>query len=158
MSCSNCEPKPVSSIIEKWNTDKEFVIEMMQDIQDEYRYIPRESLEEICRKVKTPLSDLYHIATFYKAFSLEQQGKYQVQVCMGTACHVKGADRVLDAFERELKIKDGETSEDGEFSLSGVRCLGCCSLAPVVTINEELYGEVEPAKVPSILKKYKEGR
>jgi len=158
MSCSNCEPKPVSSIIEKWNTDKEFVIEMMQDIQDEYRYIPRESLEEICRKVKTPLSDLYHIATFYKAFSLEQQGKYQVQVCMGTACHVKGADRVLDAFERELKIKDGETSEDGEFSLAGVRCLGCCSLAPVITINEELYGEVEPAKVPSILKKYKEGR
>lgn len=156
MSCSNCEHKSVADIVQKWNSDKEYVIEMMQDVQDEHRHISKESLEEISKITKTPLADLYHIATFYKAFSLEPKGKFQIQVCMGTACHVKGADRVLEAFERELKIKDGETTEDQEFTLEGVRCIGCCSLAPVITVNEEIFGEVEPSQVPKILKKYKE--
>lgn len=156
MSCQNCEHKTVTDIIEKWDSDKEYVIEMMQDVQDEYRHISKESLEEISNVTKTPIADLYHIATFYKAFSLEPRGKFQIQVCMGTACHVKGADRVLEAFERELNIKDGETTDDKEFTLEGVRCIGCCSLAPVITVNEEIYGEVEPAQVPKILKKYKE--
>lgn len=156
MSCENCKKISVTDIVHKWNDDKEYVIEMMQDIQEEFRHISKESLEEISNITKTPVSDLYHIATFYKAFSLEPRGKHQIQVCMGTACHVKGADRVLEAFERELNITDGETTADKEFTLEGVRCIGCCSLAPVVSINEEIFGEVEPSKVPGILKKFKE--
>ena len=155
MSCVNCEQKSVTDIIEDWNKDPEYVIEMMQDIQDEFRHISKEALEEVNRHTKVPLADLFHIATFYKAFSLKPRGEKEIQVCMGTACHVKGAQRVLEAFERELNIKDGETTEDGKFTLEGVRCLGCCSLAPVVTIGEVLIGEVEPAQVPKLLKKYK---
>jgi len=156
MSCTNCDHLSVEDIIKKWNYDREYVIEMMQDLQDEFRHISKDSLEEINKFTKVPLADLYHIATFYKAFSLEPKGKYEIQVCMGTACHVKGAQRVLEAFERELNIEDGETTPDQNFSLEGVRCLGCCSLAPVITIGDDLFGEVEPAQVPKLLKKYKQ--
>ena len=155
MSCTNCDQKKVDEIIRKWNSDNEYVIEMMQDIQDEFRHISRDTLEQINKSTRVPLAELYHIATFYKAFSLEPRGKFEIQVCMGTACHVKGAGRVLDAFERELGIADGQTTGDKLFSLEGVRCLGCCSLAPVVTIGEELYGEVQPSQVPRLVKKYK---
>jgi len=156
MSCSNCDHLSVDDIIKKWNNDREYVIEMMQDLQDEFRYISKDALEEINKTTKVPLADLYHIATFYKAFSKEPKGKYEIQVCMGTACHVKGAQRVLEAFERELNINEGETTSDKNFSLEGVRCLGCCSLAPVITIGDDLFGEVEPSKVPKLLKKYKQ--
>jgi len=155
MSCENCDQKKVDEIIQKWDSDNEYVIEMMQDIQDEFRHISIEKLEQINKTTKVPLAELYHIATFYKAFSLEPRGKYEIQVCMGTACHVKGAGRVLDAFERELGIPDGSTTADKLFSLDGVRCLGCCSLAPVVTIGEDLYGDIQPSQVPRLVKKYK---
>jgi len=155
MSCANCDQKKVDEIIRKWDSDNEYVIEMMQDIQDEFRHISIETLEQINKSTKVPLAELYHIATFYKAFSLEPRGKFEIQVCIGTACHVKGAGRVLDAFERELGITDGQTTGDRLFSIEGVRCLGCCSLAPVVTIGEDLYGEVQPSQVPRLLKKYK---
>lgn len=100
------------------------------------------------------MANLYHIATFYKAFSLEPRGKHEIQVCTGTACHVKGAPRLIDAFERELGIKEGETTSDKLFSLDGVRCIGCCSLAPVITIGDDLYGDAKPSKVSKLLKKY----
>ena len=154
MSYTNIDNKKVETIITKWNSNNEYVIEMMQDLQDEFRYIQRDALELINEKTNVPLANLYHIATFYKAFSLEPRGKYEIQICMGTACHVKGAARVLDAFERELNIKDGETTVDKIFSLEGVRCLGCCSLAPVITIGDDLFGEVQPSQVPKLLKKY----
>ncbi|NQV19450.1 MAG: NAD(P)H-dependent oxidoreductase subunit E [Armatimonadetes bacterium] len=147
----------VNQIIQKWNTDPDFVIEMMQDIQDEFRCIPREALEEVTLKTKVPLARLYHIVTFYKSFSLTPRGKYEIQVCIGTACHVKGAPLILDSFTRELAIQIGETTSDGLFSLEGVRCLGCCSLAPVITIGDNLYGDVKVADVPKLLAKYKEG-
>jgi NADH-quinone oxidoreductase subunit E len=155
MNCANCDQKKVDEIIRKWDSDNDYVIEMMQDLQDEFRHISIETLEQINKSTKVPLAELYHIATFYKAFSLEPRGEFEIQVCVGTACHVKGAGRVLDAFERELGITDGQTTGDKLFSLEGVRCLGCCSLAPVVTIGEELYGEVQPSQVPRLLKKYK---
>lgn len=147
----------VDQIIQKWNSDPDFVIEMMQDIQDEFRYIPREALEEVTLKTKVPLARLYHIATFYKSFSLTPRGKYEIQVCIGTACHVKGAPLILDSFTRELAIQIDETTSDGLFSLEGVRCLGCCSLAPVITIGDNLYGDVKVADVPKLLAQYKEG-
>ncbi len=147
----------VDQIIQKWNSDPDFVIEMIQDIQDEFRYIPREALEEVTLQTKVPLARLYHIVTFYKSFSLTPRGKYEIQVCIGTACHVKGAPLILDSFTRELAIQISETTPDGLFTLEGVRCLGCCSLAPVITIGDNLYGEVKVADVPELLAKYKEG-
>ena len=101
-----------------------------------------------------PLSQVYGVATFYNSFSLVPRGKYVVRVCMGTACHVKGGNEILQAMERILKISRGATTEDGKFSLEEVRCLGCCGLAPVITINEDLYGSVAQSKLPKILERY----
>ncbi len=145
----------IDKIIDKWNTDPDYVIEMMQDIQDELRHIPREALEQITKRTKVPLARLYHIATFYKSFSLIPRGEYEIQVCVGTACHVKGAPLIVDTFSRELKIKSGETTADGLFTLEGVRCLGCCSLAPVVMIGDDLYSNVKTVDVPELILKYR---
>lgn len=145
----------IDKIINKWNADPDYVIEMMQDIQDELRHTPREALEQITKRTKVPLARLYHIATFYKSFSLTPRGEYEIQVCVGTACHVKGAPLIVDAFSRELKIKSGETTADGLFTLEGVRCLGCCSLAPVVMIGDDLYSKVKTMDVPELIIKYR---
>jgi len=154
MSSGNCDVKAVEGIIKKWKNDREYVIEMLQDVQDEFRHVSKDALEVVNHRTGVSLADLYHIATFYKAFSLEPRGKYEIQVCTGTACHVKGAPRLIDAFERELGIKEGETTSDKLFSLEGVRCIGCCSLAPVITIDHDLYGEAQPSQVPKLLRKY----
>ncbi len=145
----------IDKIIDKWNTDPDYVIEMMQDIQDELRHTPREALEQITKRTNVPLARLYHIVTFYKSFSLTPRGEYEIQVCVGTACHVKGAPLIVDAFSRELKIKSGETTADGLFTLEGVRCLGCCSLAPVVMIGDDLYSNVKTVDVPELIIKYR---
>jgi len=146
----------IRGIIEKWNRDPEYVIEMMQDIQDTERYISRTAIDELCTHTGVPKAELYHIATFYKAFSLKPKGTHIIQVCVGTACHVRGSMNILEAFERELKIKRGDTTDDGIFSLDAVACLGCCSLAPVVKIDDEVYGNVQAKDVPSIIKKARE--
>ena len=146
----------IRGIIEKWNRDPEYVIEMMQDIQDTERYISRTAIDELCIHTGVPKAELYHIATFYKAFSLKPKGAHIIQVCVGTACHVRGSMNILEAFERELKIKRGNTTDDGIFSLDAVACLGCCSLAPVVKIDDEVYGNVQAKDVPSIIKKARE--
>jgi NADH:ubiquinone oxidoreductase subunit E len=142
----------VHSIISNWNTDPEYVIEMMQDIQDRDRYISQAAIDELNRLTQVPKAELYHIATFYKAFSLEPKGEKIIQVCVGTACHVKGSGQILEAFERELNIKRGETTPDGKFSLEAVACLGCCSLAPVVKIDEEVFGNIQAKDVADIVK------
>ncbi len=146
----------VDAIIDRWNCDPDFVIEMFQDVQDEFRHIPREALERIADRTGKPRGTLFHIATFYKAFSLEPRGETEVQVCMGTACYVKGAPDVLAALERELGVKSGETTPDGKFTLSEVRCVGACGLAPVVTIGDEVLGGVRSSQVPDIIKRFRE--
>ena len=128
---------------------------MMQDVQERFRHIPKTALEEIGRLTGASKSKLYHIATFYKAFSLEPRGETTVQVCMGTACHVKGAARILDSFERVLGVKAGESTPDNKYSLEAVACLGACSIAPVVKIGDEVYGSVEARNVERLLKRYK---
>ncbi|MBN2587243.1 MAG: NAD(P)H-dependent oxidoreductase subunit E [Candidatus Fermentibacteraceae bacterium] len=148
--------KRVDAIIDKWDTDPEFVIEMMQDVQDEFRHIPRKALERISDRTGKPRGKLFHIATFYKAFSLEPRGEKEIQVCMGTACYVKGAPDVLAALERELGIRSGETTPDGKFTLTEVRCVGACGLAPVVTIGDEVIGGVKSNEVPRIMKRFRE--
>ena len=144
----------VDSIIDKWNSDPDFVIEMMQDVQDEFRYIPKKALERIADRTEKPRGKLFHIATFYRAFSLEQRGEKEIQVCMGTACYVKGAPDVLAALERELRISSGETTPDGKFTLTEVRCLGCCGIAPVITIGNEVIAEVKPSQVSNLISSY----
>jgi len=141
----------VREIIAKWNHDAEYVIEMMQDIQRRFRHIPKTAIDEITSATRTSAAYLYHIATFYKAFSLEPRGETTIQVCMGTACHVKGAAKILDAFSRELGVADGATTPDGAYTLEGVRCLGACSIAPVVKIGESVYGNVQAKDVARLL-------
>jgi NADH-quinone oxidoreductase subunit E len=147
----------VDQIIDRWGRDPEFVIEMMQDLQERYRHLPRPALERMAQVTGAELSRLHHVATFYKAFSLEPRGKTSIQVCTGTACHVRGAPRVLDAFTRELEIQPGETTRDLEFTLEGVRCLGCCTLAPVVNMGSELHAGLDSSKVAKVLRKFRKG-
>jgi NADH:ubiquinone oxidoreductase subunit E len=142
----------IRQIINKWNNDPEYVIEMMQDMQDVDKYISSEAIDEINTITGVPKGELYHIATFYSAFSLEPRGEEIIQVCTGTACHVKRSRSLLEALERELKIKQGQTTSDGKYTLEAVACLGCCSLAPVIKIGEDVFGNVKTVDIPRILK------
>jgi NADH-quinone oxidoreductase subunit E len=156
MDCDVCvDMLQVDAIIAHWKSNPEFSVEMMQDIQDRFRYLPKAALERMSERTGADLGRLYHVATFFKAFSLEPRGEIAVQVCTGTACHVRGASRVLDAFSRELGIEAGGTTKDLKFSLEGVRCLGCCGLAPVVTMGADLHGPIDSSRVQRLLKKYR---
>jgi NADH-quinone oxidoreductase subunit E len=145
----------VSEILGKYEADESSLIAILQDIQEEYSHLPKEALIQISKEMNVPLSRILSLATFFKAFSLKPKGKHPVHVCLGTACHVRGAQLVLEKFEREMGIKSGETSDDLLFSLDAVRCLGCCGLAPVVQVGEEVHGKISPAKVAGVIKKYK---
>jgi NADH:ubiquinone oxidoreductase subunit E len=148
------DAKAVETILRRHPQDPSSIIQVMLDIQNELYYLPRDVLDQISRQLHVPLSRTYNLATFYKAFSLKPKGKYPIAVCTGTACHVQGAVRILDQIQRELGIKEGETTGDKKFSVESVRCLGCCGLAPVVTIGKNLHGKVPLAKVTKILKQY----
>jgi NADH:ubiquinone oxidoreductase subunit E len=141
----------IVEICNKWENKKEFAIEMLQDVQERYRCIPENALDIIQSQTGTPKAYLYHIATFYKAFSLEKRGEKTIQVCMGTACHVKGAAKILDNFERILGVKSGQTTPDGKFTLEAVACLGACSIAPVVKVGEKVYGGVTVNKLEKLV-------
>lgn len=143
----------LDNIISKWGNDPEYVIEMMQDIQEKYRHIPKTAIDRLTKTTGVPRAYLYHIATFYKAFSLEEKGETIIQVCLGTTCHVKGSAKILEAFERELDIKTGQTTKDKKFTLEAVACLGACSIAPVVKMGEEIFGNVGAKDVKRLLKK-----
>ncbi len=149
-----------SGILQKILADHEAkraeVISVLQDVNAHYRYLPENVIRHVARALEMPLSQVYGIATFYNSFSLTPRGKYVVRVCMGTACHVKGGHRILQALERTLHVDVGGTTEDGNFTLEEVRCLGCCGLAPVVTVNEDLYGSVTQAKLPKMLERYQD--
>jgi len=147
--------KAIRKIIEKWNSDPEYVIEMMQDVQDLERCISMAAIDEISLATGVSRGRLYHIATFYKAFSLVPRGEIEVQVCVGTTCHVKGSALILEAFERELGISRGGTTPDFKFSVEAVACLGCCSLAPVVKFGEEVVPNVQSKDVAKLIKKFR---
>jgi NADH:ubiquinone oxidoreductase subunit E len=150
-ACERDELAELRAIITRWNTDPDYVIEMMQDIQDRERHISKAAIDTLCDATGVPKAQLYHIATFYKAFSLEPRGETTIQVCVGTACHVKGAARVADEMERQLGIKRGETSADGRYTLEEVACLGACSIAPVIKIGDEIIGNVQAQGVKKLL-------
>jgi len=129
----------VDQTVDKYHGDRNYLIQILLDIQRENRWLPRDALIWISQKLDIPLSQIYHIATFYKAFSLVPQGRHSVSVCTGTACHVRGAPRLLEKVTDTLKIRPGETSSDLRFSLSTVNCLGCCALGPVMVVDEEYH-------------------
>ena len=128
----------------------------MEDLQEELRYLPEDALNRVASELTVPRSQVYHVATFYKAFSLEPRGKHLISICRGTACHVQGAQKIADMLQAELSVADGETTQDGLFTIQSVRCLGCCSLAPAVMIDREVYGGVTPSSIRKILKTYRD--
>ncbi|NLX91688.1 MAG: NAD(P)H-dependent oxidoreductase subunit E [Firmicutes bacterium] len=144
----------VDQIIEKHNSEPSSLIQILLDIQSENRWLPKEALERISEKLQVPLTRIQQIATFYKAFSLVPKGRHGIHICMGTACHVRGAQRVLDTVEELTGIKPGETDADLKFSLETVNCLGCCALGPVMEIDGEIHGNMTPAETAETLKKY----
>ncbi len=146
----------VKEVLERYGYNSARMIEILQDLQDIYSYLPKEVLVEVAATLELPLARVYHIATFFKAFSLLPRGKHVVQVCTGTACHVKGAYRVLERLSDVLGVAPGSTSKDLQFTLETVNCVGACALGPVVIVDEKYYGHMTPSKVDSLIKEYRE--
>jgi NADH:ubiquinone oxidoreductase subunit E len=147
----------LNTILNKYGGDKPYILAMFQDIQKEYRYLPKDALKYICDKLNIPFSKGYEVATFYKTISLNPRGKHTIHVCLGTACHLRGGPNILDAFERKLYVKKGNTTEDGNFTLESVNCLGACALAPLVRVDEKDFGKATPVTVNKIISEFKDG-
>jgi len=145
-------------IVKKYGGDRSAMIAVLQDIQDAFNYLPKEALKTAAQAMNVPFSRVYEAATFYAAFSLKPRGENVIKICLGTACHVRGAAALQDKFERTLGIKPGETTPDGKFSLETVNCVGACALGPVVVINTEYHGQVTMKKIDKMIEKInKEG-
>ena len=140
---------------EKYQGKPSSLIQILLEIQNENHWLPREAIERVSEKLQVPVSRIQHIATFYKAFSLVPKGRHEVHVCMGTACHVRGANRVLDTVKDLTGIKPGETDLDMKFSLETVNCLGCCALGPVMEIDGKTHGKLSTAETADVIKKMK---
>jgi NADP-reducing hydrogenase subunit HndA len=146
--------KKLDAIVEKYKDTRGALIQVLHEVQEVYGYLPLEVQRAISEKMNIPLAEIYGVVSFYTQFSIYPKGKYQINVCMGTACYVKGANEILDKFRTRLSIDVGECTEDGMFSLEACRCIGACGLAPVVTINEDVYGKLSADDVDSIIDKY----
>ena len=144
----------VSAIINRYNGDRSQLVAILQDIQTEYYYLPKEALIQVSETMSIPVSRVYDVATFFKAFSLEPRGKHLINVCLGTACHVRGAARVLEKIELSLDIKRGGTTKDRKFTLETVNCMGCCAVGPAVKVDGEYFGQMSTDKVDSVLTKF----
>lgn len=144
----------VKNMLEKYPKEKRYTLSILQDIQKEFNYIPKQTLDIISEYLDTPVSKLYSMATFYKALSLTPKGEHIITVCDGTACHVRGSISVLEEVEKILGIKAGETNYDGSFSLQIVNCLGSCAIAPVMVVDEKFYGKLTPKMIKDIISRY----
>jgi len=142
----------VEKIIDAYSNEKSALIAVLQEIESSYGYLPVWALRQVSETLKIPLIQVYGVASFYDAFHLTPRGKHLIRVCLGTACYLRGSTRVLEALERELGIKDGETTPDLEFTIQSVRCLGACALAPVMIIDERYFDKVTPTKIKTVLK------
>jgi NADH-quinone oxidoreductase subunit E len=145
----------LEGILARYPREESSLIMVLQDAQEEYRYLPSEILLEIAKALNLPRSKIFGVATFFKAFSLTPRGEKIVQVCMGTACHVRGAQLILEKFERDLNLKTGETSSYLSYTLERVNCVGACAMGPVVVVNEQMMGHITMQNVDNILKKAK---
>jgi len=145
----------IDTIIERYGSRESAILAILQDIQAKEKYLPKEALEHVGTRLKIPLNRIYRIATFYRALSLTPRGRHEVCVCVGTACHVRGAQRVIDHMNLEIGIRPGETTKDRNFTLETVNCLGVCAAGPVIAIDGEYFGKMSPVKIPGVLKKFR---
>ena len=150
------EKEKIKEILQMYPADQHYSLAIMQDLQHEFQYIPREGLEALADYLGMPLSSLYSMATFYKALSLKPKGRHIIKLCDGTACHIRGSMTLVEGVTRVLGIGDGETTQDGLFSLELVNCLGSCALAPVMVVDDTYYGKMTMEKLPGILESYRE--
>jgi NADH-quinone oxidoreductase subunit E len=144
----------IDAILEKYPSEPSSLIQVLIEIQSELRWLPKVALRKVSQKLGVPFNRIQHIITFYKAFSVVPKGRHEVHVCTGTACHVRGATRLLDSIEDHTGIKPGETDQDFRFSLETVSCVGCCALGPVVVVDGEYHGNMAPAKTEDVLRNY----
>ena len=147
--------KRVEAIVHKHDGNRDSLISILHDIQCECNYLPENALRLVAEKLELPLIQVYGVATFFRAFSLKPRGKHMVTICLGTACHVRGAPAVLDEIERQLGIESGDTTEDMQFTLETVNCLGACALGPIVVVDGKYHGQMIPGKVKAVLDKYR---
>ncbi|MCK8827008.1 NADH-quinone oxidoreductase subunit NuoE [Natroniella acetigena] len=160
-SCGNAEENqekyfaPLKKVLENYDKKAKDLIPVLQETQEEYGYLPQEVLEEIAKSLRVPFSQVYGVVTFYSQFHLEPRGENIIRICMGTACHVRGADKVLDTMKEELGIDDGETTEDLKFTLESVACIGACGLAPVIMVNDNTHGLLTPETTVEVLDQYR---
>ena len=144
----------IDRFIDRHDAEPSSLIQILLDIQSDHHWLPADALKRIAERLQVPMTRILHIATFYKAFSLVPKGRHEVHICMGTACHVRGAPRVLDTIQDLTGIKPGETDLDLKFSLETVNCLGCCALGPVVEVDGKTHGKMSPAQTADVLKHY----
>lgn len=156
--CTNCVEEQVKTqtdeILKKYEKVKDNLIQILNEVQDKFGYIPKVAMNEISEYLSISLAQIYGVITFYSRFTLKPKGKYAVSVCLGTACFVKGSQKILDRVKEKLEIEEGQTTQDGKFSLDTTRCVGACGLAPVFTINDEVYGKATIKKVDEVLDEY----
>ena len=145
----------IDSILAKYPQPKGNLIAILHEVQNHYRYLPEEELRYISKRTGIPITQIYSIVNFYNRFSLKPKGKHVICVCLGTACHVKGAEKIINEIKMKLNIDVGETTDDMKYTLEEVRCIGACSLAPAVVVDETTFGKVTPKEMASILSKYK---
>lgn len=144
----------MKELLKNYSQDKSNLIQILNEVQEKYGYIPKQSQIEISNYLSIPMAEIYGVITFYSRFTLEQKGKYNISVCLGTACFVKGSQALLDRLKERLKIDEGQTTPDGKFSIDATRCVGACGLAPVFTINNEVYGKATVRKLDEVLDEY----
>lgn len=143
----------MQEIMQKYKTEKENLIPILNEVQEKYGYIPKISQLEISEYLQIPMAEIYGVVTFYSRFTLEPKGKYNISVCLGTACFVKGSQKILDRLKDRLGIEEGQTTQDGKFSIDTTRCVGACGIAPVFTVNDEVYGRATVKKLDEVLDK-----
>jgi NADH-quinone oxidoreductase subunit E len=146
--------KRLDEIIDKYKGEEGVLIQLLLDIQNEFNWVPKEAIARISTRLQIPISHIYRIVSFYKVLSLEPAGRHVIQVCLGTACHVRGGPRILDEVENILRIKAGTTTEDLKFTVKRVNCIGCCALGPVMLVDEDYHGKLSPTDVKGILARY----
>lgn len=158
MDEKNCMDEKLSTemqeLLKNYSQDKSNLIQILNEVQEKYGYIPKQSQIEISNYLSIPMAEIYGVITFYSRFTLEPKGKYNISVCLGTACFVKGSQALLDRLKERLKIDEAQTTPDGKFSIDATRCVGACGLAPVFTINNEVYGKATVKKLDEVLDEY----
>ena len=144
----------VGQILKRYQNESSMLVSILQDVQKEYNYLPREVLMQVCRGLDVPLTRVYSMATFFKSFNLKPRGRHIINVCLGTACHVRGGVKVLERIEQELGIQQGGTTADLQYTLETVNCVGACALGPIVIVDGEYFGEMKVDKVKPLLERY----